>query len=361
MATSHGANLLTKNAPIALKAYGTRAYNYSNLGQDTERDETNTVVKKMREVLTKLEEAARDEQSSSKKNGTEVKKLDVSKVAAAAGGGAYDEEADPLNAPEVLEAVAKFKKSLEERDVGMRKKRVEVVDRKICETVTEVKRRRAERKAGGGGDGTAGVPPPPPPPPLPSEDGGTGAVKDSGKRGVSNLPAWMTKAKEAANAGGGGGDGTPPPPPPPPPLPQEENEGGNKKRKFVPSEANRDLNARKQRLDTATGTASSLSAIRDANKAADAAAEVADKLTKETLLATPPVVDLVSLAQEEKKSLLKGYISKQIEELLGEEEATMISFIMDQVLVQKCSPKNLVGEMEAVLEEDAPDFVLALW
>jgi hypothetical protein len=39
--------------------------------------------------------------------------IDAQKVAAAAGGNNYDEEADPLNAPAVLEAVKQFRTSLE--------------------------------------------------------------------------------------------------------------------------------------------------------------------------------------------------------------------------------------------------------
>ena len=52
-------------------------------------------------------------------------KIDVSKVAAAAGGGEYDEEDDPLNAPEVLAAVAAFRRKNTERDAGLRQRRME--------------------------------------------------------------------------------------------------------------------------------------------------------------------------------------------------------------------------------------------
>ena len=66
-------------------------------------------------------------------------------------------------------------------------------------------------------------------------------VADSGQRGVSNLPAWMTKANggsiESTKATA---EQT---------KPQDDEEEGTRKRKFVPSEANRDINVRKQRLD----------------------------------------------------------------------------------------------------------------
>jgi len=310
MATSHGAALLTKNAPIALEK--TRAYNIANLMQDPEEDRENTVVKKMREVTKQLD----DVPPEVKKAVAEVKKLDVSKVAAAAGGGAYDEEADPLNAPEVLEAVAKFKKSLEERDVGMRKKRQEIVDGRIQEKVKELRERREKAKA----NTKAKVPPPPP-----GKDG-----KDSGRRGVSNLPAWMTKdAKD------------------------DKKEKKEKKRSL---EVSGEQVSRKPRLEESLNQ----SAIRDANRLRDAN-QLRDlaKMTKKEILENPPSLPLNWV--DEKRKNLEGYVSKKIVELLGEEESTMIQFVLTNVLEKKCSPKELIGEMTAVLDEDAEDFVLDMW
>jgi len=101
-----------------------------------------------------------------------TRKLDMSKVIAAAGGGAYDEETDPLNAPEVLEAVTKFKKSLEDRDSKNKKRRHDIVDEKLATGVEELKELRKKK-------------------PTKKEK-----LQDSGRRGVSNLPAWMTQPKE---------------------------------------------------------------------------------------------------------------------------------------------------------------------
>ena len=62
-----------------------------------------------------------DVNSNSNSSLPKQNKLNVSKIAAAAGGVVYDEEADPLNAPEVLEAVAMFKKRLEQKGVAQKR------------------------------------------------------------------------------------------------------------------------------------------------------------------------------------------------------------------------------------------------
>ena len=59
----------------------------------------------------------------------------------------------------------------------------------------------------------------------------------------------------------------------------DDNKDGMRKRKFVPSEANRDINVRKQRLDMGDGM--SLREIRAVNEAADKIAN-----TKEEILRT---------------------------------------------------------------------------
>ena len=47
-------------------------------------------------------------------------------------------------------------------------------------------------------------------------------------------------------------------------------------------------------------------------------------------------------------------------EYLGEEEATLTEFIVGK-LNTRCSPTDLLVELEAVLDEDAEPFVLKLW
>jgi len=73
-------------------------------------------------------------------------RLDVQKVAAAAGGGQYDEDMDPLNAPAVLEAVAKFKRTLEETSIIVKKKRLDYVDRKIQDFLGPARQRLEQRR-----------------------------------------------------------------------------------------------------------------------------------------------------------------------------------------------------------------------
>eukprot|EP00980_Cylindrotheca_fusiformis_P029912 scaffold24028_cov152-Cylindrotheca_fusiformis.AAC.3 len=141
-----------------------------------------------------------------------VQKLDVSKVAAAAGGGNYDPDEDPLNAPQVLEAVKEFRRKLDKTQSFQKKKRMELVARKLAEMRPRVKAMMEEEKTR---PPMIGVPPPlpppgmpgaPPPPPVGALPGPPGApglppppmpVGDSGKRGRSNLPAWMTQQQQA--------------------------------------------------------------------------------------------------------------------------------------------------------------------
>jgi hypothetical protein len=127
--------------------------------------------------------------------------IDSDKVAAAAGGNNYDADEDPLNAPAVLDAVKEFRRKLSKTQSFQKKKRMELVTRKVAEMKPRVKVIVEEEKKRG---------PPPPPPmapppdlPLPPPVGGLppppidGAMPgDSGKRGRSNLPAWMTTTEE---------------------------------------------------------------------------------------------------------------------------------------------------------------------
>ena len=131
-----------------------------------------------------------------------------------------------------------------------------------------------------------------------------------------------------------------------------------KKRKFVPSEANRDINARKQKLEVAGGQ--TLSEIRAANEAADkekAAAAFVPQTTKEGILAEGSKFPSLS---SENADPMKKYVTAQIVELLGEEEATLIDFIMKE-LRKGCATAFMLEEMKVVLDEDAEDFVVGLY
>jgi len=295
---------------------------------------------------------------------SEAKKLDVNKVAAAAGGGAYDEEADPLNAPEVLEAVAQFKKKLEERDTSQKKRRMELVERKIKEIVVRVTKElkeeeqtRLERKV----EQQVQVA-------VAGDKAG-----DSGKRGKSNLPAWMTRGTDT-ETGDAAAAAVPPPPPP-----TKEEEESSRKRKFVPSEANRDINTRKQRLDVVAEGTKSLSEIRAENEAADAAAAVTvttkptgPKPTKEQVLTiSTTTFPLLLSPTHALYTSIRTHVTSCIVDYLGEEETTLIDFVMNQLCsmgggeggggVGGATTMALLDEMKLVLDEDAEEFVWGLF
>ena len=137
--------------------------------------------------------------------------LDADKVAAAAGGVQYDEDDDPLSAPHVLEAVKQFRRNLLTTSSSQQKQRLALVQRTLERMRPVIRQRVDQEKANASAVPlpNPNLPPPPmpgglPPPPPPSAAGGGGGA-DSGKRGRSNLPAWMTAQQEA----GGDGEGEP--------------------------------------------------------------------------------------------------------------------------------------------------------
>lgn len=138
-------------------------------------------------------------------------KLDMSKVAAAAGG-AYDAEEDPLNAPQVLEAVKEFRRKLAQTQTSQQKQRVEIVAQKLQEMRPKIQAIVDQEKIHPTPHGLPQpppqLPPPPPPPvppmdlppPLPTAGLPPPSQADSGKRGRSNLPAWMTQQQQEGPA-----------------------------------------------------------------------------------------------------------------------------------------------------------------
>ena len=134
-----------------------------------------------------------------------------------------------------------------------------------------------------------------------------------------------------------------------------------KKRKFVPSEANRDINVRKQKLDMEEGQ--SLSQIRAANEAADkqqVATSFVVQTTKEGILSSSS--KFPALPSTTTADALKQYVTSQIIDYLGEEESTLIDFIMKELQKEGGgSTISLLEEMKVVLDEDAEEFVLGLY
>lgn len=264
-----------------------------------------------------IEESSNEEDPSMSDNNATLK-LDVNKVAAAAGGGAYDEEADPLNAPQVLEAVTKFKKVLEERDTILKQKRMEIVSEKLKHAMKQARTNMEERKKMREYQQPPLPPPlppnPPPPPPPPGQGGEDGDVKESGKRMVSNLPAWMTKGSSTSL---------------------------DNKRKLEMTNVDQDPTMkRKQRIDV-----TSVSEIRKANQDADKLQACKSFVQRNTSLVAS----------------LKKWISDKIVEYLGEEEETLIDFIINQTLSEDTKKSDMMEEMQQVLDEDAEGFVKDLY
>lgn len=54
------------------------------------------------------------------------------------------------------------------------------------------------------------------------------------------------------------------------------------------------------------------------------------------------------------------WVKKKIQEYLGEEDTTMMEFLLTK-LRQHTTPQEILTELQIVLEEDAEKFVLLLW
>lgn len=316
-----------------------------------------------------------------------TRKLDVSKVAAAAGGiGAYDEEADPLNAPEVLQAVVAFKKSLEEKDDKIKARRKDFIDKRLNEEIKKARsrledeRRRVVEQESKKVEmsRSAALPPPPPPlilpvptpnvnavplppvpqgglikPPVPPPMSTESRVIDSGRRGLSNLPSWMTKTqgqddlKDRYTIGD---------------KRQLEEKSSNetqpaKSQKLTISHANRDINGRKQRVDLGTAV-KEMNSTRDQMKQAE---ETRKSWSKEEILADDASFPLL---QKDDAPELRQFVKVRMTEYLGEEEATIIDFIMDHLekpVPRSRTTKALLEELTLVLDEDAEIFVVDLF
>ena len=57
---------------------------------------------------------------------------------------------------------------------------------------------------------------------------------------------------------------------------------------------------------------------------------------------------------------LRPWVGRKMQELLGEEERTLLDFICAK-LQHRCGPQDLLRELKLVLEEDADLFVQKLW
>lgn len=232
--------------------------------------------------------------------------LDTYKVAAAAGGHNYDEDADPLNAPAVLQAVREFRASLHKTSAVQQARRIALVQERLEKAMKALLHpppAAAVATVATGVPPLGGLVPPPPPPPV--------AGFDSGKRGQSNLPAWMTTE--------------PSPPLPPPPIPIT-NQQSNSEQQQQPHPSDDEPLAKKPKL---------------------------------------------SVPIDETK--LRAHVAQQITHYMGVEEATLIDFCVKHVLAltsqedqttratqEVATWEGLTSELQQVLEEDTNAFVEAL-
>lgn len=301
-----------------------------------ERTENDTVVHRIHEVMKVVESstsatnavvltAPPKNLTASTTAAAAAAKLDTDKLRAAAGGGQYDEEEDPLNAPEILAAVAGFKKTLEDRDLELKTARQEAVDRRLEALIFKTREDRLRPKVSADENNKTIEP--------------VNAARETSKRGVSNLPAWMTAG---ANSTG-----------------NSKDEKDNKNKRPNPG-ADLDLQThRKQRVELADG--SSMAVVRAANEAEDASQEEKESVYKKNsdeIFAKP--VNWGSVDRSDIISSIRPWVTEKIVEYLGEEEVTLIDFVIHQIS-KHCTPKDMLEELTMVLDEDAEVFVVSLW
>lgn len=256
-------------------------------------------------------------------DGNELKLLDANKVEAAAGGvGTYDADEDPLNAPQVLEAVKEFRRKLDRTHGSQKTQRMDLVAKKLKELRPRIRAQviaeKTNRRQNNNTSTTMnmntqrlppGALPPLPAPPQntslpqpPRPQGGApppslglpppprAAAADSGKRGRSNLPAWMTKQQ--------------------------------------------------QQQQTSTSD----------DPASKKARTTTEQYPSHFPSALPP----------SSHPVLRQFLANQVKESMGEEEATLIDFLYTHILQGKAT-SELLQELQVVLEEEADGFLKAVW
>ena len=57
---------------------------------------------------------------------------------------------------------------------------------------------------------------------------------------------------------------------------------------------------------------------------------------------------------------IQPWLRKKTVEFLGEEEETLIAFILGK-MKRRCHPNEILEEVEQVLDDDAQPFVIKLW
>jgi len=182
---------------------------------------------------------------------------------------------------------------------------------------------------------------PPPLPPL-STEGASAATLDSGRRGVSNLPSWMTKTTPtSALDGAQSGDDT------------------RKRNLYTDSQDIDQPQTRKPRLEM-DGAGISMAQIRAENEAEDAAYTKLE-ITNDDIL--NPTALFPPLLHHEVPTV-RAFVKEQIIKYLGEEEPTMIDFVMSHLQSPESNERStgaLLDELSLVLETDSQLFVVDLF
>lgn len=241
--------------------------------------------------------------------------LDGDKTAAAAGG-YYDtnEDEDPLNAPAVLEAVQKFRQHLEKLQGTKATRRKALVQTKLYATIAKLRAnpvKQQQRQPENHIDSSTPMQQqqqnqlPQPPPPLPTI-------------GPDGVPLVLL------------------PQPPLPPQAAALPRGVSNLPAWMTQQQQQQQIEEPQPKRVKTDS--------DIN---------VPENTSPTFVNFPPIVDPSSIEQ------LRTFIAKEIKQLLGEEEATLIEFIHQHIVQQK-SVQSLLPDLEQVLEEDAAQFLDAL-
>jgi len=183
---------------------------------------------------------------------------------------------------------------------------------------------------------------PPPLPPLPTENAPVAA--DSGRRGISNLPSWMTRN---ANPPTTSVDGV---------IPGDET----RKRNMYDTADIDPTQTRRPRLDMDGSVTLSMAQIRAGNEAADAV-YANQNITNEDILNPtslfPPLLN-------QKAPAVRSFVKEQIIKYLGEEEPTMIDFVMSHLQSPQSYERTtgaLLDELSLVLENDSQLFVVDLF
>ena len=285
--------------------------------------------------------------------------------------GGDGEEEDPLQNPAVLSAVRQFRQSLEQQQGHKAVRRKELVMNKLEAAMERLRQQPPPGPPGGEGPlqgqppPFAGGPPPPPmmgpppsmppPPPVgggggelpPPPHGGTLPPPPHGGAPPMPPPPMHDLPPPPTSAAAGGGMLPPPPPnmaaPPSLPFPPPPNTEQLPQPPLPPPQG-----APPQQGTGPRGVSNLPAWMTQASTTTAAAASEAGAVQP------PPA----KRSKVEQVGDLKEWIAKEIQQLLGEPEASLVDFIYNHATKHADRPMaDLRPELQDVLEEDAPAFL----